>query len=135
MLPASATAFAVCVSSAGPEIFALRIATSGNFTCRLNGNEIIQGPARDTSRHLFELGFLASITSRFVVDGVGYNGTADTNAVSNNTTTMQIGARQGDFFADFRTPEIVIANDLPSAGEAAAMRQYFRDRPYGLTIA
>ena len=44
-------------------------------------------------------------------------------------------SRFDGFFADFRTPEIVNANDLPSAGETAAMRQYFRDRPYGLTIA
>lgn len=103
-----------------------------------DGTETIEGPVTDALPHLIEYGCLETIADKLVVDGVGYDGTL-TGGLSADLAVVIVGASAilGSLFAqlDGLLAEVVIATSLPTAHQTLAMRQYFRDRGYGLSIA
>ena len=118
----------------------LRIRTVGpntTYNAYMNttlGTDHVTGPAVDDGPHLFEIGFKAAATGRFVVDGVSYDGTS-TLGTGAECTRLLFGGSSGAHGWPGPFAELVVASSLPSAGAVDRMREYFSSRYPDLDIA
>ncbi len=138
------TARPVNVSSAAgeaatqPDLSMRVVNANATFFGHFRAEGAIAGPNKDTNLHLFELHQRAVTANKFVVDGVGYAGSA-TAALANDITTAMLGCTidvaTPARFGNWREPERFLLNALPTAGEELALRAYFRlNTDYGFTF-
>lgn len=109
--------------------------STGVFQTRIrcsDGTDNINGPALDTGRHLFEIGWLPTTVGKYRVDGVPFNGIR-TGGLIEDVHTLTLGDTADAW--DGATPELVIALDMPSAAQLATMYEYFVAQPYALGAA
>lgn len=137
--------FTDSITASGPDtilgIFAGLNADNTHFCAGASlsdGFEQIAGPERDTDHHLFEYGAQSSTVDKFVVDGVGFDGTL-TGGLEIAMGIFEVGALSATGFdplvdMDGAVAEIIVSDSIPTADQIARMRDYFRGRSYGLSI-
>ncbi len=137
--------FNLCNAAANQSGLCIGRTAGGLFTWLLRtgaGQDIITGPAIDTNRHLFEGGFRATTTKRCYLDNVAYttgsSGTGgnvdayDTARLFTTPTNTPLAS-----FGPYSVAEVVVyyngTTEITDT-QRARMVDYFRQRPYGLSI-
>lgn len=101
----------------------------------VGGGLVTVAPTTAGVPHLFEIGYTVGGTAAFVFDGSASNApSANAAPVASTLPKLRLGAHGDSAFAPGACTirRIIVANDLPSAAQIAAMRAYLRAQPYGL---
>lgn len=101
----------------------------------VGGGLVTVAPTAAGVPHLFEIGYTVGGTAALVFDGSASNApSANAAALVSTLPKLRLGAHGDSAFAPGAGTirRIIVANDLPSAAQIAAMRAYLRAQPYGL---
>ena len=100
------------------------------FCGSTDGTDIVYGPPRDTSVHLFEIGFETSDLGRYVVDGIKYSGDLSGGPINGASNRLSLAIFQSpeSAWGPFDIYEVGLCSSLPSDNQRQAIRDYVRRR-------
>lgn len=114
---------------------------SGKDTCLLtctDGTDTVVGPNTDSNPHLWEAGHLSGTAARFVRDGVAFAGIRTGASTQEQARFVVHGLRPvvTGFETGTKFQSAVLSGGIePTVEQRRWIRDYFRRRNYGLSIA